>query len=165
MLHPEAVYKDGVMWRRAVGSQFWADIIYRRVHVLLGIQGEIYLLIFINKRKTYVDNSVCHQRNGCWRIQRFNVNGLESDQFTLTDVFRIAHSQDVPFTLNQLQTLTNWKWNGHQSVIIELGLAFNQVSTHLVNRSALVKMIFTYGFQRHRISRNGNSHWHSHYKS
>ena len=133
MFHPEAVYKDGVMWKPVVGSQFWADIIYRRVNVLLGIKGEIYLLLL--KRNTYVDNSICHQRNGCWRIQRFNVNGLESDQFTLTDVFRIAHSQDVPFTLNQLQTLTNRKWNEHQwaSVIIELGLAFNQVSMNELN--------------------------------
>ena len=52
-------------------------------------------------KKTYVDNPASHQWNRCPCIHRFNVNGLESDQLTLTDVFRVAHLQDVPFALNQ----------------------------------------------------------------
>ena len=50
---------------------------------------KIYIYYF--KNETYVDYSISHQRNGCPCIGWFNVNGLESDQFTLTDVLGVTH--------------------------------------------------------------------------
>ena len=57
------------------------------------------------ENETYVYYSIGHQWNGCPRIHRFNVNGLESDHFTLTDVFGVTHFQCVPFAFNQFQPL------------------------------------------------------------
>ena len=57
-------------------------------------------------KETYVDFSIGHQWNGHPCIHGFNVNGPKSDLFTLTDVFRVAHFQDIPLSLDQLQPFT-----------------------------------------------------------
>ena len=118
------------------------------------------------KNETYVDFSIGHQWNGFPRIHRFNVNGLESDQFALTDVFRVAHFQYIPFACDQCQPWTYWN-----QIRTNLGLNIHYASvnsfvgTHSTTHSPAVlpfKCNLTYVSLLRRISQNESSHWHSH---
>ena len=91
---------------------------------------------------TYVDDSIGHQWNRTTYIQWFNVNGLESDQFTLTHIGRVPHSQNVPFTLDQLQPRAHWKYkfrNGIKRFRFELNVEIERANS--VRRGLLINIL------------------------